>query len=136
MAEGARVILVDIDSTAGAAALAIIDSPAAVFIPCDVSSPMDVGSMMREAETIFGRIDILFNNAGIMHIEDGDSVSTPSSVWDLTMNMNAKGIFHCCKYGNTALRRAGGGSVINTASFVARLGAATPQIACILVKIV
>jgi NAD(P)-dependent dehydrogenase (short-subunit alcohol dehydrogenase family) len=60
---------------------------------------------------------------------DDDAVATEESVWDLTMNVNAKGVFLGCKYGVPALRRAGGGSIINTASFVALMGAATPQIA-------
>jgi NAD(P)-dependent dehydrogenase (short-subunit alcohol dehydrogenase family) len=72
---------------------------------------------------------VLFNNAGIMHGRDDDAVSTDEAIWDLTMNVNAKGVFLGCKYGIPALRRAGGGSIINTASFVAILGAATPQIA-------
>jgi len=72
---------------------------------------------------------VLFNNAGIMHAKDDDAVTTDESVWDLTLEVNAKGVFLGCKYGIPALRHAGGGSVINTASFVARMGAATPQIA-------
>jgi NAD(P)-dependent dehydrogenase (short-subunit alcohol dehydrogenase family) len=72
---------------------------------------------------------VLFNNAGIMHSRDDDAVSTEEEVWDLTMNVNAKGVFLGCKYGIPALRRAKGGSIINTASFVALMGAATPQIA-------
>jgi NAD(P)-dependent dehydrogenase (short-subunit alcohol dehydrogenase family) len=72
---------------------------------------------------------VLFNNAGIMHSQDDDAVATDEAIWDLTMNVNAKGIFLGCKWGIPALRRAGGGSIINTASFVALLGAATPQIA-------
>ena len=72
---------------------------------------------------------MLFNNAGIMHGKDDDAVKTEEAVWDLTMNINAKGVFFGCKYGIPALRRAGGGSIINTASFVALMGAATPQIA-------
>jgi NAD(P)-dependent dehydrogenase (short-subunit alcohol dehydrogenase family) len=71
----------------------------------------------------------MFNNAGIMHSDDDDAVSTDLEVWDLTMDVNAKGVFLGCKYGIPALRRAGGGSIINTASFVALLGAATPQVA-------
>src|SRR5207244_6417510 len=63
------------------------------------------------------------------HAKDDDAVSTDEGIWDLTLDINAKGVFLGCKYGIPALRRAGGGSVINTASFVARLGAATPQIA-------
>jgi NAD(P)-dependent dehydrogenase (short-subunit alcohol dehydrogenase family) len=85
--------------------------------------------MVAEAEKRFGRLDVLFNNAGIMHGGDDDAVATAESVWDLTLEVNAKGVLLGCKYGIPALRRAGGGSVINTASFVARMGAATPQIA-------
>ena len=81
------------------------------------------------AETVFGRLDVLFNNAGIMHSADDDAVSTAEQTWDLTMAVNAKGVFLGCKFGIPALRRSGGGSIINTASFVALLGAATPQVA-------
>src|ERR671939_709507 len=70
-----------------------------------------------------------FNNAGIMHGDDDNAMTTEEAIWDLTMEINAKGVFLGCKYGIPALKRAGGGSVINTASFVARLGAATPQVA-------
>ncbi len=85
--------------------------------------------MISEAEKRFGKLNVLFNNAGIMHGKDDDAISTSEEVWDLTLDINAKSVFLGCKYGIPALRRAGGGSVINTASFVARLGAATPQIA-------
>jgi len=68
-------------------------------------------------------------NAGISHADDDNAVTTDEQVWDLTMNINLKGVFLGCKYGIPALKRAGGGSIINTASFVAILGAATPQIA-------
>ena len=85
--------------------------------------------MVVAAETTYGRLDILFNNAGISHAEDDDAVQTSEAVWDLTMRVNVKGVFLGCKYGIPALRRAGGGSIINTASFVATLGAATPQLA-------
>jgi NAD(P)-dependent dehydrogenase (short-subunit alcohol dehydrogenase family) len=64
-----------------------------------------------------------------MHSDDGDSQDTSEAIWDLTMNINAKGVFLGCKYGIPAIKRSGGGSIINTASFVAKLGAATPQIA-------
>ena len=86
--------------------------------------------MVAVAEKKFGKLNVLFNNAGIMHGKDDDAVSTTEeAIWDLTMDINAKGVFLGCKYGIPALRRAGGGSIINTASFVALLGAATPQIA-------
>ncbi|MDE0213914.1 MAG: SDR family oxidoreductase, partial [Deltaproteobacteria bacterium] len=72
---------------------------------------------------------VLFNNAGIMLAEDADAVATSEEVWDRTLAVNLKGVFLGCKHGIPALRRAGGGSVINTASFVALMGAATPQLA-------
>ncbi|HEV7394471.1 MAG TPA: SDR family oxidoreductase, partial [Burkholderiales bacterium] len=95
----------------------------------DVSKETDCKAMVDVAERDFGKLDVLFNNAGIMHGQDDDEVKTTEAIWDLTMNINAKGVFFGCKYGIPALRRAGGGSIINTASFVALLGAATPQIA-------
>lgn len=128
--EGAKVVLVDIDANAGGAAVASLDSIAAVFVQADVSISADVERVVGEAERLFGKVNILFNNAGIMHLEDTDATGTTDAVWDLTMAINAKGVFYCCKHGIPALRRAGGGSVINTASFVARMGAATAQIAC------
>ena len=85
--------------------------------------------MIDFAEKEFGALHILFNNAGIMHSSDDNAEETEEDVWDLTLNVNAKGVFLGCKYGLPALKRAGGGSIINTASFVALLGAATPQIA-------
>ena len=85
--------------------------------------------MIAAAEATYGKLDILFNNAGISHAADDDAVNTSEAVWDLTMAVNVKGVFLGCKYGIPALQRAGGGSIINTASFVALLGAATPQLA-------
>jgi len=74
-------------------------------------------------------LNVLFNNAGISHADDDNAETTSEEVWDLTFKVNVKGVFLGCKYGIPALRRAGGGSVINTASFVACIGAATPQLA-------
>ncbi len=101
----------------------------AVYVRADVSKSAEAEGMVRAAEESFGRLDVLFNNAGISHARDDDAVATEEEVWDLTMNINLKGVFLGCKYGIPALRRAGGGSIINTASFVALLGAATPQLA-------
>ena len=103
--------------------------PNAIAVKADVSKAGDAQSMIAAGEKAFGKVNVLFNNAGIMHAKDDDAISTDESVWDLTMDVNAKGVFLGCKYGIPALKRAGGGSIINTASFVARLGAATPQIA-------
>jgi len=130
-AEGAAVLAVDIEDQAAADTVAAIERAGgrAACVHADVSRAADCERMVASAERIFGRLDVVFNNAGIMHSEDDDAVSTDEAVWDVTMNVNAKGVFFGCKYGIPALRRAGGGSIINTASFVALVGAATPQIA-------
>ena len=129
--EGAQVITVDIDgNTAQETAQKIMDAGGqAHAIQADIAKNADAKGMIDAAETTYGRLDILFNNAGISHIDDGDAEDTDEAIWDLTMQVNLKGVFLGCKYGIAALRRAGGGSIINTASFVAVLGAATPQIA-------
>ena len=101
----------------------------ATYFAADVAKADACAGMIRHAEETFGKLDVLFNNAGVMLSEDGDAVSTDEEIWDLTMAINLKGVWLGCKYGIPALRRAGGGSIINTASFVALLGAATPQIA-------
>ncbi|MGQ0652311.1 MAG: glucose 1-dehydrogenase [Betaproteobacteria bacterium] len=125
--EGAAVVCVDVNEKAAQETAAAIKNSS--FVTADVSKASDCERMVAEAERAFGRLDVLFNNAGIMLGQDDDAVGTAESVWDRTLEVNAKGVFLGCKYGIPALRRAGGGSVINTASFVARLGAATPQIA-------
>jgi NAD(P)-dependent dehydrogenase (short-subunit alcohol dehydrogenase family) len=129
--EGARVVVVDVQDPAGEAVAGEIAAAGgeAVYVRADVSRAADAEAMVRAAEERFGRLDVLFNNAGISHPKDDDAVSTEEEVWDLTMNVNRKGVFLGCKHGIPALRRAGGGSIINTASFVALLGAATPQLA-------
>jgi NAD(P)-dependent dehydrogenase (short-subunit alcohol dehydrogenase family) len=127
--EGARIACVDIDQTSAEDTVALIGAKHAIAVKADVSRDADCRHMIQKTEDTYGRLDILFNNAGISHIDDGDAESTEEDVWDLTMAVNLKGVFLGCKHGIPALRRAGGGSVINTASFVALLGAATPQLA-------
>ena len=129
--EGAAVVVVDVVEDAGRAVVREIeeDGGRASFVRADVSKAGDCEAMVAHAEATYGRLDVLFNNAGIMDGRDDDAVATDEAVWDLTMAINAKGVFLGCKYGIPAIRRAGGGSVINTASFVALLGAATPQVA-------
>jgi NAD(P)-dependent dehydrogenase (short-subunit alcohol dehydrogenase family) len=129
--EGALVVAADINDDEGQQVVSDIceKEGRATFVHADVSKASDAEKMVRHAEKTYDRLDILFNNAGIMHSDDGDSISTEEAVWELTMNVNLKGVFLGCKYGIPAIRRAGGGSIINTASFVAILGAATPQVA-------
>ncbi|AXE20206.1 short-chain dehydrogenase [Runella rosea] len=129
--EGAAVVVADVNDTAGqeTAQLILDQGGKAAYVRCDVSKASDCENMVAFAEQTFGKLNIVFNNAGIMHSDDDNAVTTEESVWDLTMNINVKGVFFGCKYAIPALKRAGGGSIINTASFVALLGAATPQIA-------
>ena len=129
--EGARVVVADVNDPAGQRVVEEIRAAGgeASYVHSDVSKAADAEGMIRAAEEGFGRLDVLFNNAGISHPKDDDAVATEEEVWDLTMNINLKGVFLGCKYGIPALRRAGGGSIVNTASFVAVLGAATPQLA-------
>src|SRR5438034_1703556 len=130
-AEGAAIAVVDIEDKGGCDTVAEIERAGgrAVYVHADVAKAGDGARMVATAEKEFGKLNVLFNNAGIMHGKDDDAVSTDEAIWDLTMNVNAKSVFLGCKYGIPALRRAGGGSIINTASFVAVMGAATPQIA-------
>ncbi len=130
-AEGASVLAVDVNDDAAGETAEMVRSSGGDATPyrADVSSAADSEAMVAAAEDAYGRLDVMFNNAGIMHSADDDAVSTEEKIWDLTMDINAKGVFLGCKYGVPALRRAGGGSIINTASFVALLGAATPQVA-------
>jgi NAD(P)-dependent dehydrogenase (short-subunit alcohol dehydrogenase family) len=129
--EGAAILVVDVNDKAGAETVALVEQSGrrAAYCRADVSKGADCQKMVETAEKTFGRLDVLFNNAGIMHPKDDDAIATTEDVWDLTLDINAKGVYLGCKYGIPALRRAGGGSVINTASFVALMGAATPQLA-------
>jgi len=130
-AEGARVFAVDVNDEGCQETVGQVTAAGgqAIAAHADVSSTEDCRQMVAAAESEFGALHILFNNAGIMDHDDGDAVSTSEEVWDRTMAINLKGVFLGCKFGIPALRRAGGGSVINTASFVALMGAATPQLA-------
>jgi NAD(P)-dependent dehydrogenase (short-subunit alcohol dehydrogenase family) len=129
--EGAAVVAVDVNTAAADETAAMVQAAGgqATAFRADVSQADECAAMVRHAEETFGGLHVLFNNAGIMHAQDDDAVNTEEAIWDLTMAINLKGVWLGCKYGIPALRRAGGGSIINTASFVALLGAATPQIA-------
>jgi len=129
--EGAAVLVVDVNDAGGNETVTLVKQAGgrAAYCRADVSKAAECQRMVAAAEQEFGKLNVLFNNAGIMHAKDDDAISTSEEVWDLTLDINAKGVFLGCKYGIPALKRAGGGSIINTASFVARLGAATPQVA-------
>lgn len=129
--EGAQVVVVDVQDAAGEETVAQVEKLGgeAIYVHADVAKAADCEAMVAATEQRFGKLNVLFNNAGIMHSQDDDATATEEAIWDLTMAINLKGVFLGCKYGIPALRRAGGGSIINTASFVALLGAATPQLA-------
>ncbi|MCC6169061.1 MAG: glucose 1-dehydrogenase [Caldilineaceae bacterium] len=129
--EGAQVVVVDIDDAGGEGTVEAVRRQGghALYVHADVARAASCAAMVEAAERAFGKLNVLFNNAGIMHSQDDDAVNTDEAVWDLTMAVNLKGVYLGCKYGIPALRRAGGGSIINTASFVALVGAATPQLA-------
>ena len=101
----------------------------AFFQHADVANPESVQAIYSETARRYGGIDILYNNAGIMPADDDSILVTEPEAWDRVMAVNARGVYLCCKYGIPHLLERGGGSVINVASFVAILGAATSQIA-------
>ena len=129
--EGAKVVVVDLKKdTAEATADEIRKAGGdARAFAADVSKAKDAQGMVRFAEKIYGKLNVVFNNAGVFHPNDDSVTNTTEEIWDLVINVNLKGVFLGCKYAIPALQRAGGGSIINTASFVAILGAAAPQIA-------
>ncbi len=123
--EGAKVIAVDIDEAAGKAAA---EETGGRFIAADVASEEDVRRLFDGVAAEFGRIDIAFNNAGISPPEDDSILTTGIDAWRRVQEINLTSVYLCCKYVIPHMRRQGKGSIINTASFVAVLGAATSQI--------
>jgi len=129
--EGAKVVVVDVKEKAAKETAEEIAAAggAAAATAADVSRAADAKAMVAFAEKQFGALHILFNNAGIFPDEDGSVIDTDESVFDRVIAVNLKGVFLGCKFGIPALLRAGGGVVINTASFVAVMGSATSQTA-------
>jgi NAD(P)-dependent dehydrogenase (short-subunit alcohol dehydrogenase family) len=129
--EGAKVVLTDVADEAGeAVAAAIRDGGAqAAYVHADVSRASDAEAMVHFAVDTFGGLTILYNNAGVFPERDGSVTETPEEVWDLTIGINLKGVYLGCRYGIPAMIESGGGAIVNVASFVALMGAATPQIA-------
>lgn len=117
-AEGAHVVGVDVAPGA----------EGELSLQADVTDERRIEDLYAEIRERYGRIDVLFNNAGINPPEDGSVLDLQVDVWDLVQDVNVRGVFLCCKHGIPHLLETGGGSVINTASFVALMGAATSQI--------
>jgi NAD(P)-dependent dehydrogenase (short-subunit alcohol dehydrogenase family) len=118
MEEGATVVGVDLSA----------DAAGDLAIEADVTDPRQVEAMYARAREEFGRIDVLFNNAGISPEDDASILDTSIETWDRVQSVNLKSVFLCCKFGIPHLLDAGGGSIINTASFVAVMGAAVSQV--------
>jgi NAD(P)-dependent dehydrogenase (short-subunit alcohol dehydrogenase family) len=124
--EGARVCVADVDFDA--ATRTANEARDAFPHQVDVADERSVAAMMAETANHYGQIDVLYNNAGISPADDESVLNTTVEAWDRVQDVNTKGVFLCCKHGIPHLLKQGGGSVINVASFVALVGAATSQI--------
>ena len=124
-AEGAKVVCVDVDEAAGKAAADAVDG---LFVRADVTSDEDVQAMYAAAVDAYGGLDIAFNNAGISRPEDDSILTTGLEAWKRVQEVNLTSVFLCCKHAIPHMQARGKGSIINTASFVAVMGAATSQI--------
>jgi len=129
--EGARVVITDVVDDAGNAAVAAVRASGgdATYVRADVSSWSDCVAMVQCATDTYGALHVLYNNAGIFPADDGGVLDTPESTWQKVMEINLKGVWLGCKAGIPAMIASGGGSIVNVASFVALMGAATAQIA-------
>ena len=128
-AEGATVVIADtVDGRETVDAIEVAGG-AAMAVACDVTDEEQVRQAVAAAVDTYGGLHVLYNNAGVMLGDDDDPVTTPIEVYERTMDINVKGVLLGCRHGIPALLASGGGSVINVASFVAHMGAATPQIA-------
>ncbi|MBX7070336.1 MAG: glucose 1-dehydrogenase [Microthrixaceae bacterium] len=130
-AEGAKVVVADANGEAAAEVADAINAAGgtAAASAVDVREAAQVEAMIKVAVDSWGGLDILYNNAGVSPGDDGTPLETSEETWDFTFDVNVKGLFLCCRYGIQAMLDSGGGSIVNVASFVAHMGAATPQVA-------
>jgi NAD(P)-dependent dehydrogenase (short-subunit alcohol dehydrogenase family) len=129
--EGGKIVVNDLNEDAGAETVSLVEQAGgeAAFVAADVADDDSVRPLFDEAAGRFGRLDVSYHNAGIMHPDDLGPEDTSLDVWEKTIDINLKGVFLCCRHAIPKLRESGGGSIINVASFVALMGAANPQIA-------
>ena len=125
--EGARVCVADVDRQAAEETVSLCPGEA-FSVEVDVADEEGVAALYAQTSERFGGVDVLYNNAGISPGDDASVLETSVEAWQRVQDINAKGVFLCCKHGIPYLLRRGGGSVINVASFVAIVGAATSQI--------
>ena len=128
-AQGARVVVAEFSETAGTETVRLVTDAGgqATFIRTDVSRESDAKAMVDHAVATYGRLDCLYNNAGVMPEADHSVTDTDVATWDAVMAVNVRGVFLGCKYAVPAMIQTGGGSIINIASFVAILGCSVPQ---------
>jgi NAD(P)-dependent dehydrogenase (short-subunit alcohol dehydrogenase family) len=129
--EGAKVVVTDVVDEGGNATVDAVRAAGgeATYVRADVSKWADCEAMVKHATETFGALHVLYNNAGIFPADDGGVLDTPESTWDTVMQINLKGVWLGCRAGIPAMIASGGGSIVNVASFVALMGAATAQIA-------
>lgn len=125
-AEGATVVAVDVAEESGRSAA---DEVGGTFLACDVSSEPAVAALFARVAELHGRVDIAFNNAGISPPDDDSILTTGLDAWERVQRVNLTSVYLCCKYAIPYMRAQGKGAIVNTASFVALMGAATSQIA-------
>jgi NAD(P)-dependent dehydrogenase (short-subunit alcohol dehydrogenase family) len=127
--QGAKVVVAEFGEEAGAETVRLVESAggSATFVRTDVSSEASAKGMIDHALSTFGRVDVLYNNAGVMPEADHSVIDTDVATWDQVMAVNVRGVFLGCKYAIPAMVEQGAGSVINIASFVALLGCSVPQ---------
>ncbi len=123
--EGAHVVIGDVDATSGAAAA---DEVGGLFVAVDVTDEDQVSALFQAAADTYGSVDVAFNNAGISPPEDDSLLVTDLDVWHRVQQVNLTSVFLCCKHALPHMQRQGKGAVVNTASFVAVMGAATSQV--------
>jgi len=129
--EGARVVITDVDDGAGASAVDAVRAAGgeATFVRANVAEWDDCQAMVAAAVDTYGGLHVLYNNAGIFPGDDGGVLDTPQDTWRRVMAVNLEGVWLGCRAGIPALLASGGGAIVNVASFVALMGAATAQIA-------
>ena len=123
--EGATVVIGDLDDTAGESIAAVLGG---AYVHCDVTDPDEVEALFRTAKEMFGSVDVAFNNAGISPPDDDSILTTGLDAWRRVQEVNLTSVYLCCKAALPYMLEQGRGSIINTASFVAVMGAATSQI--------
>ncbi len=128
-AEGAKVVVAEYDETAGEETMDLVRGAGgeAAFVRTDVSKEADAAAMVAAAVDRYGKVDVLYNNAGVMPELDHSVVDTDVATWDQVMAINVRGVFLGCKYAIPHMAEQGSGSVINISSFVALLGCSVPQ---------